>query len=132
MVSTTDMEPNGSVLHLNDGIAERLNAALAARYESLAGRVSRWLTGGRAPPAAYCRIVPSNENFVALQVGRDHRADFADTLQESEALLRELVDPDSGLPAFIDAARPSTQKQLDRQPSMAAKAGQPLETAGRT
>ncbi|MEQ9640212.1 MAG: hypothetical protein RIM84_09335 [Alphaproteobacteria bacterium] len=104
--STTDMEPNGSVLHLADDIAQRVNSRLAVRHGSRIRRLRKWLR--RRKPEVFCRTVPANENFVAFQICRHDRRRMPQAVADAEALLSELVDPETGLSAFTDFDRPST------------------------
>ena len=98
VLSTGDMEPNGTLDHLLPGIVERLNQRLGQRQ------------GGQVAPLV--AVLPYNENFGALRLCRtDVRSDPLEEgrrLLEIEALLGDLRDGDSGLPVITAFARPAS------------------------
>ena len=115
--STTDIEPNATLIHLMPQIVNRVNRELG---ETLLARAIRRV-GRRLSPASrkrLCELLPYNENCTALRIsagngfGRlpiDGR-DRAEMSEQVEAMVWELTDADTGRPVVIAVDRPSVEQ----------------------
>ncbi len=114
--STSDMAPNGTLIHLMPGIVDRLNGALGeTRLTRAVRRVRRRFSTAPAHPP--CELLPYNENCAALRIhaqdgwlGLPQGSERKDQLlRQAESLLRELTDADSGEAVVAAIDRPSSQ-----------------------
>jgi hypothetical protein len=113
--STTDMVPNSTMMHLMPEIVRRMNRALGA---SAVSRGLRRLRGGaRQRTRPPCECLPYNENCTALRINPqpgpwgsppiDGKSALADRVT---AILRELIDADTGRPVVDAIDRPSAEQ----------------------
>ncbi|MEM1117470.1 MAG: alkaline phosphatase family protein [Bacteroidota bacterium] len=121
--ATTEMEPNGSLVHLMPEIVRRMNRHLDGG--TMARMIRRIQTLSDRFPAGWpCEILPYNENCTALRVGPPPLPVFGYTrpnealLDEIEAVLRDLVDVDTGRPVVAAIDRPSTREAGPRAVSL--------------
>ena len=118
--STTNFAPNGSILHLLPQILERVNRYVGTRASEKALRLLRRLYG-RAPQPPNCWSLPYSENAGALHVRRrreDSPSRYARRLDLIDALARELVDVDDGLPVVSAVTRPAFENSGSRAASL--------------
>jgi hypothetical protein len=127
LFSSSDMVPNGTLLHLMPELAKRLRRQLG---ETAAARLLRYAMkrcGTTSPIAPICDLLPGNENCGAFRVtpqggffpgtpGHDRRK--AALCDQIESLLMELVDADTGLPVITEIDRPSTKYSGKRAASL--------------
>lgn len=109
--SNSFMQPNGSVLHLQDPLVAKINAVLTGEHMQFRD----WLGNGvralrRWPKEPMCRFVPSNENHVALRLSRRDPKRFARMLEQTVGLLSGVTDADTGLPVFDRIVLSSTDQ----------------------
>lgn len=120
--STTDMEPSSSLSHLMPALVEKINREMGETSLRRFARRIRGKLSGR-PSGPVVEILPYNENCTALRLnpatgllghpsGQDDLA--ARLLGEVDAMLRELVDADSGEPIVSAIDRPSRQQKGER------------------
>ena len=105
--STTDYVPNGSLMHLIEPIAARINAVVA---QSEGGRAETWLRGLVRRPKIYCRSVFYSDHPNALLVPRqpgDTDASHRRRIELVADLVRELTTPDDGLPVVSEVSFPA-------------------------
>lgn len=113
--STTDMEPNGTLMHLMPDVVRVLNRRLGGGTWARAGRLFRRLIGIPAPPLF--ELLPYNENAAAVRMhaprGRlgvtPDEAWRTAMLQGAESLLLGLTDAETGRPVVAGIDRPSSQ-----------------------
>jgi hypothetical protein len=118
--STTDFAPNGSILHLMQKIVERVNRYFEARATERIRRALRRLCRRPAPPPA-CWSIFYSDNAGALHVPRsreDYARRYVQRLDLIEALVRELVDVDDGLPVVSAVTRPAFEYEGRRAASL--------------
>lgn len=107
--SNSFMEPNGTVLHLQEALAARIDADLTARYGRFSEAANNRLRALRGRPLRHlCQTVPSNENHVALRLSRRDPARFDAMMDDTLTLLAGITDPETGQPVFDRIDRPST------------------------
>ncbi|MDN2584045.1 alkaline phosphatase family protein [Aquibium sp. ELW1220] len=98
----TEMQANSTLDHLAPALVGRLNAACG---EPVWRRLAdRWL---RSRPHRLIEALPYNENALALRVHHSDAAARNAVLDRAEALLVDLADAATGLPAVLAVERPS-------------------------
>jgi len=116
--STSDFAPNGTMMHLMDSIAARINYAIAAEAD---GRLISSLRDRVRAPRNYCRSVFHSDDAGALRVPRrlsDTDASHARRVERVVELARELVDADDGLPVVSAVSYPAFQQTGKRARSL--------------
>lgn len=112
VIAPSNMESNGSLMHLMPTVVRRLNRQLGETSLSLLLRRARTRLKQR-PSRPLFSLLPYNENAVALRFSPPRRSTEAprssDTcqLEEAEQLLRGLIDADTGRPVVRVITRPS-------------------------
>lgn len=110
--STTDMEPNGTLMHLMPDVLRALNRRLGGGPWARAARHVRRLLRVPAPPLF--ELLPYNENAAALRLhaprGAGRNAAWRTAMLEAaESLLRVLTDAETGRPVIAGIDRPSSE-----------------------
>jgi hypothetical protein len=118
--STTDMEPNATLVHLMPEFVKRLNAHLGDGIikrgirKVLRRALRRILPIG--PTLQPCELLPYGENCTALRVnarqdllgrGAGDARGKAERLESIESIFRELTDAETGEPVVAAIDRPS-------------------------
>lgn len=100
------MEPNGSVLALQEEICNRLDEVFSRRYGGHQPVDARAL-----PSHRFCAKVETNDNQLGLKLSRLSPALFTAMLNEATAMLAGLRDAETGLTVFDRIDQPSTLRQ---------------------
>jgi len=116
--STSDFVPNGTLMHLMNSIAARINYAIAVDED---GRLLSSLRYRIGIPRNYCRSVFHSDDAGALRVPRqpsDTEAGYSRRLDLVVQLARELVDADDGLPVVSTVSYPAREQAGKRALSL--------------
>jgi hypothetical protein len=115
--STTDMEPNATLIHLMPKIVRGMNRILGESFAAKLVNHLAWRLKAPQPLARPCELLPYNENCTALRVNPrwglfprppgDERVKVG-MMERIESLLRELTDADTGHPVIAAMDRPSS------------------------
>jgi len=116
--STSDMEPNATLVHLMPKIVKRLNRILGESFAAKVVNHLAWRMRIATPLLRPCEDLPYNENCAALRVNPrwglfpgatgDDRVK-AGMLEQIESILRGLTDAETGQPVVATIDRPSAQ-----------------------
>jgi hypothetical protein len=116
--STSDFAPNGTLMHLVEAIAARINYAIAAEED---GRFISSLRHRAGMPRNYCRSVFHSDDAGALRVPRqpnDTDASHTRRIELVVELARELVDIDNRLPVVSAVSYPAAEQTGRRARSL--------------